>query len=47
MGRKNKEGKYEGGCGIECRLYDMRHRADFPVMPTFRADAAREGLATC
>lgn len=25
VGRKNKEGKYEGGCGIECRLYDMRH----------------------
>ena len=24
-GKKNKEGKYEGGCGIECRLYDMRH----------------------
>lgn len=24
-GKKNKGGKYEGGCGIECRLYDMRH----------------------
>lgn len=24
-GRKNKQGEYEGGCGIECRLYDMRH----------------------
>lgn len=24
-GKKNKDGKYEGGCGIECRLYDMRH----------------------
>jgi integrase len=24
-GTKNKDGKYEGGCGIECRLYDMRH----------------------
>jgi integrase len=24
-GRKNKEGTYQGGCGIECRLYDMRH----------------------
>src|SRR6476646_6425402 len=24
-GRKNKGGEYEGGCGIECRLYDMRH----------------------
>ena len=24
-GKKNKEGKYEGGYGVECRLYDMRH----------------------
>jgi integrase len=24
-GRKTKDGKCEGGCGIECRLYDMRH----------------------
>lgn len=24
-GKKNKKGQYEGGCGIECRLYDMRH----------------------
>jgi integrase len=24
-GRLNKEGKFEGGCGVECRLYDMRH----------------------
>jgi integrase len=24
-GKKNKKGEYEGGCGIECRLYDMRH----------------------
>jgi integrase len=24
-GKSNKEGRYEGGCGIECRLYDMRH----------------------
>jgi len=24
-GRKKKDGKYEGGCGIDCRLYDMRH----------------------
>jgi len=24
-GKKNRKGEYEGGCGIECRLYDMRH----------------------
>ena len=24
-GKKNKKGQYERGCGIECRLYDMRH----------------------
>ena len=24
-GKKTKDGKCEGGCGIECRLYDMRH----------------------
>lgn len=24
-GKKNKNGEYEGGCGVECRLYDMRH----------------------
>lgn len=24
-GKKNNKGQYEGGCGIECRLYDMRH----------------------
>ncbi len=24
-GKRNKEGKYQGGCGIQCRLYDMRH----------------------
>lgn len=24
-GRPDKEGKYQGGCGVECRLYDMRH----------------------
>src|SRR5579859_5942049 len=24
-GKSNKEGKSQGGCGIECRLYDMRH----------------------
>lgn len=24
-GRKNHEGGMEGGCGFECRLYDMRH----------------------
>jgi integrase len=24
-GRENKQGEYEGGCRIECRLYDMRH----------------------
>jgi len=24
-GKKNKKGDYEGGCGIQCRLYDMRH----------------------
>jgi integrase len=24
-GRPNKEGSYQGGCGVECRLYDMRH----------------------
>lgn len=24
-GKINKDGRYEGGCGIECRLYDMRH----------------------
>ncbi|MEX2261064.1 MAG: tyrosine-type recombinase/integrase [Bryobacteraceae bacterium] len=24
-GKKTRDGKYEGGCGIECRLYDMRH----------------------
>lgn len=24
-GKKNKKGQYEGGCGIECRLYEMRH----------------------
>jgi integrase len=31
----------------DCRFHDLRHRADFPVMPTFRADAAREALAAC
>jgi hypothetical protein len=25
QGRRTRDGKYEGGCGIECRLYDMRH----------------------
>jgi integrase len=29
------------------RFHDLRHRADFPVMPTFHADAAREALAIC
>jgi integrase len=24
-GKGNKDGRYEGGCGIQCRLYDMRH----------------------
>ena len=24
-GRLNKQGKFEIGCGVECRLYDMRH----------------------
>ena len=24
-GRKNSNGEYEGGSGVECRLYDMRH----------------------
>jgi Phage integrase family len=24
-GKRTEDGKYEGGCGIECRLYDMRH----------------------
>jgi integrase len=24
-GRRNNDGKWEGGCGVECRLYDMRH----------------------
>ncbi len=24
-GKKNHNGEYEGGCRIECRLYDMRH----------------------
>lgn len=24
-GKKNRKGQYEGGCGIGCRLYDMRH----------------------
>jgi integrase len=24
-GRLTREGKCEGGCGLECRLYDMRH----------------------
>ncbi len=24
-GKKTRDGKYEGGCGVGCRLYDMRH----------------------
>jgi integrase len=24
-GRKDKQGNYKGGCGVGCRLYDMRH----------------------
>jgi integrase len=24
-GRKKSDGTFEGGCGIQCRLYDMRH----------------------
>jgi hypothetical protein len=24
-GVQKKDGNYEGGCGIQCRLYDMRH----------------------
>jgi integrase len=24
-GRRNKDGRYEGGCGVICRLCDMRH----------------------
>jgi integrase len=24
-GKRNKAGKYEGGCGFHCRIYDMRH----------------------
>jgi integrase len=24
-GKKTKDGRYEGGCGFECRIYDMRH----------------------
>jgi integrase len=24
-GKRNRGGQYQGGCGIECRLYDMRH----------------------
>jgi integrase len=24
-GKKNRGGDYEGGCGVACRLYDMRH----------------------
>lgn len=24
-GRKNRQGQYEGGCAVACRLYDMRH----------------------
>jgi hypothetical protein len=33
--------------GLTPRIHDLRHRADFPVMPTFRTDAAREALAAC
>jgi len=34
-----------GGPGqTGCRLHDLRHRADFPVMPTFAADAAQAAL---
>jgi integrase len=28
-----------------CRIHDLRHRADFPIMPTFSADPAPEALA--
>jgi integrase len=24
-GKKNRHGEYEDGCGVDCRLYDMRH----------------------
>jgi integrase len=24
-GKKNSKGEHEGGCGVECRLYDFRH----------------------
>jgi hypothetical protein len=27
------------------RIHDLRHRADFPIMPTFRAAAMQEALA--
>jgi hypothetical protein len=24
-GQRNKQGQYEGGCGVQCRIYDFRH----------------------
>jgi integrase len=37
-------GNYRHFSGLEFVLYDLRHRADFPVMPNFSADPAPAAL---
>src|SRR3989442_6210491 len=35
------------GTGVSCRLHDLRHHADSPIMPTSHAGPAQELLEAC